>query len=120
MRTVRPRTRGTKHGAAVCGGGGSPAGGGGGIGTGKGSASGEATGVNTIMRNIGSAVGAQIAGSMIAAHVLASGLPQNAGFEIAFLISAGGALVAALSVLLIPGRGREVAAEAHTEAALSA
>ena len=120
MRTVRPRTRGTKHGAAVCGGGGSPAGGGGGIGTGKGSASGEATGVNTIMRNIGSAVGAQIAGSMIAAHVLASGLPQNAGFEIAFLISAGGAIVAALSVLLIPGRGREVAAEAHTEAALSA
>jgi hypothetical protein len=49
---------------------------------------GEATGVNTIMRNIGSAVGAQIAGSLIAAHVLASGLPQNAGFEIAFLISA--------------------------------
>jgi MFS family permease len=81
---------------------------------------GEATGVNTIMRNIGSAVGAQIAGSLIAAHVLASGLPQNAGFEIAFLISAAGAIVAALSVLLIPGRRREPATEMLPQAALSA
>ena len=82
---------------------------------------GEATGVNTIMRNIGSAVGAQIAGSLIAAHVLASGLPQNAGFEIAFLISAGGAIVAALSVLLIPGRRRpQYAAEPDVQPALAA
>jgi hypothetical protein len=72
------------------------------------------------MRNIGSAVGARIAGSLIAVHVLASGLPQNAGFEIAFRISAGGAIVAALSVLLIPGRGREFAADVHAEVALSA
>jgi 4-hydroxybenzoate polyprenyltransferase len=78
---------------------------------------GEATGVNTIMRNIGSAVGAQVAGSLIAAHVLASGLPQNAGFEISFLISAVGAIVAALSVLLIPGRGREAAADMQPAAA---
>ncbi len=81
---------------------------------------GEATGVNTIMRNIGSAVGAQIAGSLIAAYVLSSGLPQNTGFEIAFLVSAAGAIVAALSVLLIPGRGREFAADIHAAAALSA
>ncbi len=78
---------------------------------------GEATGVNTIMRNIGSAVGAQVGGSLIAAHVLASGLPENAGFEIAFLISAGGAIVAALSVLLIPGRHREPAVEMQPAAA---
>jgi len=78
---------------------------------------GEATGVNTIMRNIGSAVGAQIAGSLIATHILASGLPQNAGFEIAFLISAAGAIVAALSVLLIPGRSREPRAEMQPAAA---
>jgi hypothetical protein len=45
--------------------------------------------------------------SIIAAHVLASGFPQNAGFEIAFLIGAVGAIVAAMSVLLIPGRRRE-------------
>jgi hypothetical protein len=55
------------------------------------------------MRNIGSAIGAQVAGSIIATHVLATGLPQNAGFEIAFLISAVGAVIAAISVLLIPG-----------------
>jgi len=65
---------------------------------------GEATGVNTIVRNIGSAVGAQIGGTVIASHVLASGLPSDSGFTIAFLISAIGALVAAGSVLLIPGR----------------
>jgi hypothetical protein len=40
----------------------------------------------------------------------------DAGFEIAFLISAVGAIVAALSVLLIPGRGRKSAAEVHAEA----
>jgi MFS family permease len=78
---------------------------------------GEATGVNTIMRNIGSAIGAQVAGSIIATHVLATGLPQNAGFEIAFLISAVGAIVAALSVLLIPGRRREPAADMQPAAA---
>jgi EmrB/QacA subfamily drug resistance transporter len=81
---------------------------------------GEATGVNTIMRNVGSAIGAQIAGSLIATHVLASGLPQNAGFEIAFLIRAAGAIVAALSVLLIPGRSREASAELRPHAAVSA
>ncbi len=45
---------------------------------------------------------------------------QAVADEIAFLISAAGAIVAALSVLLIPGRGREFAAEVHAEAALSA
>lgn len=70
---------------------------------------GEATGVNTIMRNIGSAVGAQVAGTMVATHVLASGLPADEGFRIAFLIGAIGAVVAAASVLLIPGRPRGTA-----------
>ncbi|WP_053227725.1 MFS transporter [Solirubrobacter soli] len=63
---------------------------------------GEATGVNTIMRNVGAAIGSQLAGTMIAAHVLASGLPQDLGFQLAFLIGAAGAVVAALCVLLIP------------------
>jgi EmrB/QacA subfamily drug resistance transporter len=65
---------------------------------------GEATGTNTVMRNIGAAAGAQIGGTIIASHVLASGLPADAGFTIAFAVSAGGAVVAALSVLLIPSR----------------
>ena len=72
------------------------------------------------MRNIGSAIGAQIAGSLIATHILANGLPQNAGFEIAFLISAAGAIVAAMSVLLIPGRRQQSAAEAELQPALAA
>jgi len=65
---------------------------------------GEATGVNTIMRNIGSAVGAQVAGTVIASHVLAGGLPADKGFTISFAIGAAGAVIAALSVLAIPGR----------------
>ena len=82
---------------------------------------GEATGVNTVMRNIGSAVGAQVAGTIIATHVLASGLPANGGFTIAFLVSAIGAVIAGLSVLLIPGRRRQQsAAEPDVQPALAA
>ena len=65
---------------------------------------GEATGVNTIMRNVGAALGSQVAGSIVAGHVLQNGLPQDVGFEIAFLMGAAGAVAAALCVLLIPGR----------------
>jgi EmrB/QacA subfamily drug resistance transporter len=81
---------------------------------------GEATGTNTVMRNIGSAVGAQIAGTIIAAHILASGLPADDGFTLAFLVSALGALVAAASVLLIPGRRALSAAPGRAETAPSA
>jgi MFS family permease len=82
---------------------------------------GEATGINTVMRNIGSAIGAQVAGTIIATHVLANGLTENSGFTIAFLISAIGAVIAALSVLLIPGRRRQQsAAESRTQAPVAA
>ena len=67
---------------------------------------GEATGVNTIIRNIGSAIGAQVAGVIIASHVIATGGVEDAGFTLAFLLGAVGALVAAASVLLIPGRAQ--------------
>jgi len=56
---------------------------------------GEATGVNTIMRNIGSAIGSQLAATMLAGHLVASGLPGDLGFELAFIVGAGGAFVAA-------------------------
>ncbi|MDA0173913.1 MFS transporter [Solirubrobacter taibaiensis] len=69
---------------------------------------GEATGVNTIIRNIGSAIGAQVAGVIIASHVIATGVADS-GFTLAFVLSAVGALVAAASVLLIPGRTRAAA-----------
>ncbi|MCW3066468.1 MAG: major facilitator superfamily 1 [Solirubrobacterales bacterium] len=63
---------------------------------------GEATGVNTIARNVGAALGSQVAASIIASHVLAGGLPANRGFELAFLMSAAVAALAALLAVLIP------------------
>jgi hypothetical protein len=72
------------------------------------------------MRNIGGAVGSQLAGSIIAAHVLGSGLFENTGFELAFLVGSVGAVVAALAVLLIPGRPSHPAAELRPESITSA
>jgi EmrB/QacA subfamily drug resistance transporter len=63
---------------------------------------GEATGVNTIARNVGASLGGQVAGSIVASHVLANGAPANKGFEIAFLMSAGVSVLAAVCGLLIP------------------
>src|SRR3954467_12615200 len=65
---------------------------------------GEATGVNMIARNVGAALGGQVAASIVAGHVLASGAPSDEGFEIAFLVGAAVALLAALCGLLIPAR----------------
>jgi MFS family permease len=67
---------------------------------------GEATGVNTIARNIGASLGGQISASIVATHVLAGGGgPADRGFVIAFLMSAGVTLLAALCGLLIPRSG---------------
>ena len=66
---------------------------------------GEATGVNTIARNVGASLGGQVAASIVASHVLA-GAPADRGFEIAFLMSAGIAVLAGICGLLIPTGGR--------------
>jgi sugar phosphate permease len=66
------------------------------------SETGEATGVNTIARNVGAALGGQVAASIVAGHVTASGAPGNRGFELAFLMSAAIALLAGIFGLLIP------------------
>jgi EmrB/QacA subfamily drug resistance transporter len=73
---------------------------------------GEATGVNTIMRNIGASIGSQVAASIVAGHVLASGLPEDQGFKLAFLMGAAGGVAAGLAALLIPGRRRRQPAAA--------
>lgn len=65
---------------------------------------GEATGVNTIMRNVGASIGSQVAASIVAGHLLSSGLPQDEGFKLAFLMGAAGGLAAGLIALLIPAR----------------
>ena len=67
---------------------------------------GEATGVNMIARNVGAALGGQVAASIVAGHVAAGGLPANQGFELAFLMSAGVALLAGVVGLMIPRRAQ--------------
>jgi EmrB/QacA subfamily drug resistance transporter len=66
---------------------------------------GEATGVNTIARNIGASLGGQVAASIVASHMIA-GAPADKGFQIAFLMSAGIALLAGICGLLIPTGAR--------------
>jgi EmrB/QacA subfamily drug resistance transporter len=63
-----------------------------------------ATGMNTIMRSIGGALGAQISASIVGAHLGASGLPTESGFETAFIVSAAALGLAFAAALLIPRR----------------
>lgn len=65
---------------------------------------GVATGMNTVMRSIGGAVGGQIAATMVAGHLLASGLPAEHGYVLAFVLSFGFLAVCVLASLLVPGR----------------
>ena len=69
---------------------------------------GSATAVNSIMRTIGGAIGAQVAAALVAADVLASGLPAESGFTSAFLMSGVGALVALGVTAAIPTGGRGI------------
>ena len=55
-----------------------------------------------IARNVGAALGGQVAASIVAGHVVAGGAPANQGFELAFLMSAGVALLAGVVGLMIP------------------
>ena len=66
---------------------------------------GVATGINTIMRTIGGSLGGQIAAAIVAGHVVAAtGLPERAGFELAFIMSAAGMALAFAATLAIPRR----------------
>ena len=75
---------------------------------------GQATGVNTLVRSVGASLGAQISAAVLAGSVVAGGLPTNAGYTAAFLVSAGVALLAAVTAFLIPSRrGRMAAVPVH-------
>jgi EmrB/QacA subfamily drug resistance transporter len=68
---------------------------------------GVATGVNTVMRTVGGALGSQIIASILTANVIvASGLPAERGFTIAFWLAAAVLGVGVLASLAIPGRPR--------------
>jgi len=62
---------------------------------------GEATGFNALVRSIGSSLGSQVSGAILAGSIIA-GSPSESGFETAFLVSAGVALVAAATAMFIP------------------
>jgi MFS family permease len=73
------------------------------------SQTGVASGMNTIMRSIGGALGAQVAASIVGAHVGAAGFPTEGGFVAAFIVSAGALLLALVAAFLIPQRAAEAA-----------
>jgi MFS family permease len=62
-----------------------------------------AGGMNAISRSVGSALGSQVAGSLLAASVVA-GHPQERGFIAAFLAAASALALAAAASLLVPPR----------------
>jgi hypothetical protein len=69
--------------------------------------------MNTIVRTIGGAIGSQVTAGIVTATVVASGLPTETGFTIAFATSAGALAIGFFVGLLVPGRsaaaeGREV------------
>jgi hypothetical protein len=67
--------------------------------------------MNTIVRTIGGAIGSQLTAGIVTATVVASGLPTETGFTIAFATSAGALAIGFVVGLLVPGR--PVAAEAR-------
>ena len=78
---------------------------------------GQATGVNTLVRSVGASLGAQISAAVLAGSVVAGGLPTDSGYTEAFLVSAGVALLAAVTAFLIPSRrGRMAAVPVHQTA----
>jgi hypothetical protein len=66
--------------------------------------------MNTNIRNIGGAVGAGVATSIVVSSLLPDGTPSLHGYVLAFVVSATALLIAAATTLLIP---RHVADPAH-------
>lgn len=67
------------------------------------SETGIATGMNTVVRTIGSVIGAQVSITLVASHHIAgTQIPSIDGFEISLWLGAGTALVAAMFALAIP------------------
>lgn len=65
---------------------------------------GVATGMNTVMRTIGGAVGGQVAASILAASLLASGVPEERGYTLSFVIMAVALAAGVVASIAVPGR----------------
>ena len=79
-----------------------------------------ATGMNTNIRNIGAAVGAGIATSIVVSSLLPDGTPSLHGYILAFVVSAAALLIAAVTTLLIPRHVADPAHQAHHPAIIEA
>jgi predicted MFS family arabinose efflux permease len=66
------------------------------------SQTGIATGMNTNIRNVGAAVGAGVATSMVVSSILPNGNAAEHGYILAFVVSALALIIAAGTALLIP------------------
>ena len=65
--------------------------------------------MNTIVRTIGGAIGAEIAASVLAGHLLASGEPAKQGYTIMFWICVAVLVAGVLASLAVPRRRRDPA-----------
>lgn len=81
---------------------------------------GVATGMNTNLRNIGAALGAGVATSLVISRMLPNGYPATRGYVLAFAASGIAMVVAATAALTIPGRRRASMAGHQAPPALSA
>ena len=66
------------------------------------SQSGQSTAINTIVRMVGSAVGVQLAATVVTASIVAGGPPTDRGYTIAFALSAAAGVAALALSLAIP------------------
>jgi EmrB/QacA subfamily drug resistance transporter len=73
-----------------------------------------ATGMNTVMRTVGGVIGGEVGAAILTAHLIrGTSVPSVRGYEVAFAIAAGAALVGAVvAVLVTPARERVAVAEA--------
>jgi EmrB/QacA subfamily drug resistance transporter len=76
-----------------------------------------ASAINAIMRQIGGAIGAQVAAAIVSAHLILGGrFPAESGYTVAFAMSGVAAVIALLVTFAIPARERPVAATAPAPA----
>jgi EmrB/QacA subfamily drug resistance transporter len=66
------------------------------------SQTGVASGMNTNIRTIGGSIGTAVLAGVVTAGLTTAGLPQESGYTHAFLLAAGGLLLAACAGLLVP------------------
>ena len=77
-------------------------------------------GVANTLVTIGGSLGGQIAASVVAGHIAASGLPEESGFTTAFAISAVGVGLALVAATAVPGRSAAAGADRSLAASRAA